>query len=121
MSIKPKSSLLRRIDFVTFFLLFAGCASLNDAQPPYSHAFDHHENVATYNAREIYHTFDVHNRLTSQVLAGTRVEDDFSAGIPAAYTAQSGTWSVTGGVLGNSGTDYELTCFSVPLRLPSSP
>jgi RHS repeat-associated protein len=69
------------------------------ATPFDSRGYDVLGNLASFNAREIYHTFDVHNRLTSQVLAGTRVEDDFSSSIPGVYTTQSGAWSVAGGFL----------------------
>jgi RHS repeat-associated protein len=68
--------------------------------PADSRGYDRLGNVATYNARERWYTFDAESRLTSLTEAGSRINDVFA--IPGTYSVKSGTWSVTDSVLTES-------------------
>ncbi|MDZ4859535.1 MAG: RHS repeat-associated core domain-containing protein, partial [Candidatus Hydrogenedentes bacterium] len=63
--------------------------------------YDRLGNLASYDARARWYTFDAQSRLTGLVEAGTRVEDDFST-VPGAYSVESGTWGVADEVLSES-------------------
>ena len=68
--------------------------------PADSRGYDRLGNVATYNARERWYTFDAQSRLTSLTEAGSRINDVFA--IPGTYRLKRGTWSVTYSVLTES-------------------
>lgn len=85
----------------TGYVLQGADAALSNytATPLDDRGYDLLGNLGSFDARDRWYTFDAQSRLTGYVLAGTRSVDDFSSGIPGAYTVQSGTWSVTNEVL----------------------